>query len=82
MKSSNQNIVLFVSFIILVYYIIQHTHTEHWQPYMQCPFKNWETAPDQPVFYPKIRYRVPYEWPYKFKSSYPVNHYRHFEQQY
>ena len=82
MKPSSQYLIIFVLFIGIIYYIIQNKSTEHWYPYMQCPFKNWETAPHQPVFYPKTRYRLPYDYPYRFESSYPVKHFRHFEQQY
>lgn len=82
MQTSGKSLLLFTIFIIVVYLITKRKNTEHWYPYTQCPFGNWETAPNSAVFYPKARFRVPYEWPFKFESSYPVKHYRHYEQNY
>lgn len=55
---------------------------EHWFPYHELPFGNIEMSPDAGVFFLKKRYRSPYVYPYKFESSYPLPHMRHFEQKY
>lgn len=52
---------------------------ETWQPYRECPLGNYEMAPENAVYFPQTRYRLPYQYPRKFESSYPVPHMRHYE---
>lgn len=78
----NQQFVYLLALVILYLLYTRYQQIEEWSPYMSCPFKNWETAPTNSVYYPKTRYRKPYLFPYKFKSSYPVEHDRHWEQKY
>jgi hypothetical protein len=48
--------------------------TTSWGTYTQGPFYELKTHPRDPVFYVKPIYRKPYRFPYKYMSSYPVNH--------
>lgn len=82
----SKKLLYFLIGVIIYLLYTRHRNTykqiETWSPYMSCPFKNWETAPSNAVYFPQIRYRKPYNYPYRFESSYPVKHYRHMEQKY
>jgi hypothetical protein len=79
-----KNITLVFILVSVILYILyrKYDQLETWHPYLSCPFKNWETAPSSAVYYPQIIYQKPYKWPYRFESSYPVKHYRHYGQKY
>ena len=72
-------IVLILIVILLSILICRYNNIESWAPYKSCPFGNWRTAPNSQVYYVQHRYRKPLYWPYKYKSSYPIDHYRHLE---
>jgi hypothetical protein len=71
---------LVVLVVTLSFLLYRCKYTEGWVPYKNCPFGNWESAPNSQVYYVQNRYRKPYEWPWTFESSYPVKHQRHFEE--
>ena len=50
-----------------------------WEIYSQGPFNEMKTMPPNPVFYVKPLYRKPYNYPFGYEQSYPVNHYSHFK---
>lgn len=75
--------VIIFGLVVLVSVLFEHQdQIENWKPYRECPFGNIEMAPHSPVFFPIVRYRKPYQYPRKFPSSYPMNHWRHYEQKY
>ena len=45
---------------------------EDWQDYMRLPFDFISTGSNPMNFYRKDLYRKPYDYPYRFFSSYPV----------
>lgn len=68
-------LVLIIAIILIVSaYLFFRKPSESWIPYMELPYGNWKTAPEPPVFYPLPRYREPYMFPMRFKTSYPVKH--------
>ena len=75
----NQQLITIVFFAIVcgLLYKCYTKQIEAWVPYKQCPFGNWECAPDTQVYYLHNRYRKPYQYPWTFESSYPVVHQRH-----
>ena len=50
-----------------------------WEIYSQGPFNELKTMPPNPVFYVKPLYRKPYNYPFGYEQSYPVNHYSNFK---
>ena len=50
-----------------------------WEIYSQGPFNEMKTMPPNPVFYVKPLYRKPYNYPFGYEQSYPVNHYSNFK---
>jgi hypothetical protein len=50
-----------------------------WDIYTQSPFYFMKTNPNKPVFYEKPLYRKPYRFPFGYMSSYPFNHFSHFQ---
>ena len=50
-----------------------------WDIYTQSPFYFMKTSPNKPVFYEKPLYRKPYRFPFGYMSSYPFNHFSHFQ---
>lgn len=50
---------------------------EEWTNYVQSPFDYVKIGSDPINFYIKPTYRKPYGYPYKFRSSYPYDHYRY-----
>ena len=68
--------------IIIVILVCRNMQIEGWVPYKSCPFGNVEVAPDSQVYYVRYIYRKPLYWPFKFNSSYPIKHKRHFEEKY
>jgi hypothetical protein len=45
-----------------------------WDIYTQGPFYELKTHPRNPTFYVKPLYRKPYNFPFKYESSYPIPH--------
>ena len=45
-----------------------------WGIYSQGPFYELKTHPREPVFYEKPLYRMPYRFPERYISTYPVLH--------
>lgn len=58
-------------FIYNIYYTSE-LNKEHWQDYMTLPFDFIGTGSNPVNFYRKDLYREPYDYPYRFFSSYPV----------
>ncbi len=55
------------------------THSEFskgvgWGVYSQGPFYEFKTHPRNPVFYKKPLYRMPYRFPERYVSTYPILH--------
>lgn len=50
---------------------------EEWTNYVQAPFDFVKTGSVPINFYIKPAYRKPYGYPFKFRSSYPYDHYRY-----
>ena len=50
-----------------------------WEIYAQAPFYEMKTMPANPVFYVKPIYRKPYNYPFGYEQSYPVDHYSPFK---
>ncbi len=50
-----------------------------WEIYSQGPFNEMKTMPPNPVFYVKPLYRKPYNYPFGYEQSYPINHYSNFK---
>jgi hypothetical protein len=68
-------IVLIGMAIILVRSIKLDCDKEGWVTYSQYPYGATATGKDDPlVFYNVPQYRLPYNWPFGFKTSYPVEH--------
>ena len=66
-------LLLLIIFIIINNIInLYQLNTEHWQDYMTSPFDFIGTGSNPINFYRKDLYREPYEYPYRFFSSYPV----------
>jgi len=74
--------ILFWTVLILIIIVItlfiselcdnSNIFTEHWQDYMTLPFDYISTGSSPISFYRKDLYREPYDYPYKFFTSYPV----------
>lgn len=74
-----KNIIAIICFLLigfLLYKCYTTKNIEGWIPYKQCPFGNWESAPNSQVYYVQKRYRKPYQYPWTFHSSYPLPHQR------
>jgi hypothetical protein len=54
-------------------------YAKGWELYTQAPFYSWKSHPNKPVFYEKPLYRKPYRFPFGYMSSYPFNHFSHFQ---
>lgn len=50
-----------------------------WEIYSQAPFYEMKTMPANPVFYVKPIYRKPYNYPFGYEQTYPVDHYSSFK---
>ncbi len=57
----------------------QLNNVKGWEIYSQGPFNELKTMPSNPVFYVKPLYRKPYNYPFGYQQSYPINHYSHFK---
>ena len=55
------------------------TYAKGWDLYTEAPFYFWKSHPNKPVFYEKPLYRKPYRFPFGYMSSYPFNHFSHFQ---
>lgn len=54
-------------------------YAKGWELYTQAPFYFWKSHPNKPVFYEKPLYRKPYRFPFGYMSSYPFDHFSHFQ---
>lgn len=75
-------LIILLIIAIIVILVCRNMNKEGWVPYKSCPFGNVEMAPNSQIYYIRRRYRKPLYWPFKFNSSYPIQHKRHFEQKY
>jgi hypothetical protein len=67
-------ILIILGLISLFLYII--LTEEKFTMYAQNPFKYNKIGTTPLSYYPKPRYRLPYRYPFKYSSSYPINHTR------
>ena len=67
-------VILIILFFIynLIYLFKKPSNPEKWQDYMRTPLNYTDTGGNPMNFYKKYLYRLPYNYPYKFASSYPV----------
>lgn len=65
-------IIIIFSLIWMVYNSLGFQTKEDWTDYMRLPFDFISTGSSPINFYRKDLYRKPYDYPYKFFSSYPV----------
>ena len=69
-------IVVFISKLGWNMYFNKVCGVENFQMYTQKPFNYKLTGHDPLHFYRRDRYKKPFRHPYKFASSYPINHMR------
>lgn len=65
---------LIIIVLAVLAYLFYFRKQESWIPYMELPYGDWKTAREPIAFYPLPRYREPYNFPARFKTSYPVTH--------
>ena len=69
-----------ISLLILLFSasMLTFQYSENFQSYKLKPLGEVYTGTDPLYFYKYMRYKKPYRYPFKFTSSYPYGHDRHF----